>query len=460
MKLTKIAIVDDEKVLVTSLAMAFEDEGYEVESFFDGTSFLAAVESSQPDIVLLDLRLPDISGIEILERLSAGNLPVKTIMITAHGDIDTAIRAMKSGAYDFINKPFELDEMILLVAKASEELKLEGEVAHLREKILVSDGDHDLIGTSEAIEGVITQIQKVAAIPDCTILIRGESGTGKELVAKAVHNMSGVESRPFIEINCSAFPEHLLESELFGHEKGSFTDAKQRKQGLVEIADGGTLFLDEAGEIPLNLQAKLLRFIETRKFRRVGGAAQISVNVRIIAATNRNLEEMVSSGSFREDLYYRLNVIPIHIPPLRERKGDVMLLADHFIDRYSKKFGREKLILNNQAKLAFQQYSWPGNVRELKNLVERLVIMSSGHMVSVTDLPFPLQTEKNPFEKQKKTEFTKDMNLDDYLAKVEYELIQDAIVKAKGVKSDAADLLGVSRHSLKRRLQRLENEED
>lgn len=458
--MAKIAIVDDEKVLVTSLAMAFEDEGYEVETFFEGAAFLAAVEDSQPDIILLDLRLPDISGLEILDRISDKNLPAKTIMITAHGDIDTAIKAMKSGAYDFINKPFELDEMILLVQKASEEIKLEGEVEHLREKILISDGDHDLIGSSEAIDGVIQQIQKVSAIPDCTILIRGESGTGKELVAKAVHNMSGEKSRPFIEINCSAFPEHLLESELFGHERGSFTDAKQKKLGLVEIADGGTLFLDEAGELPINLQAKLLRFIETRKFRRVGGQAQISVDVRIIAATNRDLESMVQSGEFREDLYYRLNVIPIIIPPLRERKGDVMLLAEHFIERYAKKFGRERLILNNQTKLAFQSYSWPGNVRELKNLVERLVIMSSGHMVTQEDLPATMQTEKNPFEKQKKTEFTKDMNLDDYLAKVEYELIQDAIVKAKGIKSDAADLLGISRHSLKRRLQRLENDED
>jgi len=265
----KIAIVDDEKVLVTSLAMAFDDEGYEVETFYDGSSFLAAVEDSQPDIVLLDLRLPDISGLEILGRMSSKNLTAKTIMITAHGDIDTAIKAMKSGAYDFINKPFELDEMILLVQKASDELKLEGEVEHLREKILISDGDHDLIGSSAAIDGVIEQIQKVSAISDCTILIRGESGTGKELVAKAIHNMSGEKSRPFIEINCSAFPEHLLESELFGHERGSFTDAKQKKLGLVEIADGGTLFLDEAGELPVNLQAKLLRFIETRKFRRV-----------------------------------------------------------------------------------------------------------------------------------------------------------------------------------------------
>lgn len=458
--MAKIAIVDDEKVLVSSLAMAFKDEGYEVETYHEGTAFLAAVGDSQPDIVLLDLRLPDISGLEILGRISDKNLPAKTIMITAHGDIDTAIKAMKAGAYDFINKPFELDEMILLVQKASEEIKLEGEVEHLREKILVSNGDHDLIGSSEAIGGVLSQIQKVSAIPDCTILVRGESGTGKELVAKAIHNMSGDKSRPYIEINCSAFPEHLLESELFGHERGSFTDAKQRKQGLVEIADGGTLFLDEAGEIPLNLQAKLLRFIETRKFRRVGGQSQIPVDVRIIAATNRDLEAMVQKGEFREDLYYRLNVIPINIPPLRDRKSDVMLLADHFMYRYAKKFGRERLILTNQAKLAFQSYSWPGNVRELKNLVERLAIMSSSHMVTQEDLPAPMQTEKNPFEKQKKTEFSKDMNLDAYLAQVEYELIQDAIVKAKGIKSDAAELLGISRHSLKRRLQRLENDED
>lgn len=457
--MTKIAIVDDEKVLVNSLSMVFEDEGYEVETYYEGLSFLAAVEDSDPDIILLDLRLPDISGIEILGRLAEKGSKAKTVMITAHGDINTAIKAMKSGAYDFINKPFELDEMIMLVEKASDEIKLTGEVEHLRKKILVSDGEHDLIGTSDAIGDVIRQIEKVAAIPECTVLIRGESGTGKELVAKAIHNLSGSRSRPFIEINCSAFPEQLLESELFGHEKGSFTDAKQRKTGLVELADGGTLFLDETGELPIKLQAKLLRFIETRQFRRVGGAAQVSVNVRIIAATNRNLEDMVKRGLFREDLYYRLNVIPMHIPPLRERKTDVMLLTDYFLELFAKKFGRKKMILSSQSKSLFQQYIWPGNVRELKNLVERLMIMSSGEMISPDDLPGDMQLHKNPFETPKRASFSKSMNLDDYLAKIEYELIQDAIVKAKGVKSDAADLLGISRHSLKRRLQRL-NDED
>jgi two-component system response regulator AtoC len=381
-------------------------------------------------------------------------------MITAHGDIDTAIKAMKSGAYDFINKPFELDEMILLVQKANNEIKLSGEVEHLRERLFIGSQDHNIIGSSPAISKVVNLIEKVSAIEDSTILIRGESGTGKELVAKAVHNLSSDKTEPFIDINCSAFPEHLLESELFGHEKGAFTDAKSRKLGLIELADEGTLFLDEVGEFPLNLQAKLLRFLETRSFRRIGGASEIKVKVRIVAATNRNLEDMVKSGDFREDLYYRLNVIPIDVPALRDRESDMIMLAEYFTEFFAQKFGRDKLILSNQVKLIFQKYEWPGNVRELKNMIERLAIMSVSHVINPEDLPSQMLSGQVAFDKEPKAVFTKDMNLDDYLAKVEYELIQDAIVKAKGVKSEAADLLGISRHSLKRRLARLEQDKD
>jgi len=453
----KIAIVDDEKVLVNSLAIVFEEEGYDVRPFYDGTSFLSVIEKDyDPDIIILDLRLPDMSGIEILRELQTKNVSAKTIMVTAHGDIDTAIKAMKKGAYDFINKPFELDEMILLVQKASNEIKLSGEIEHLRSKILIEGGEHNFIATSASMKNVVHQVERLSAIDESLVLVLGESGTGKELVAKALHNLGGDKTKPFIEINCSAFPEHLLESELFGHEKGAFTDAKQKKLGLVELADGGSLFLDEVGELSLNLQAKLLRFLETRSFRRVGGGNKIKVKLRIIAATNRNLEAMVASGDFREDLFYRLNVIPIMIPPLRERSDDILILADHFSQMFSKKFGRDKLIFSNPAKSAFMSYGWPGNVRELKNLIERLVIMSVDQVITTEDLPPAIQGAKTPFEKQAKPAFSKDMNLDDYLAKVEYELIQDAIVKAKGVKSDAADLLGISRHSLKRRLQRIE----
>ncbi|WP_022850723.1 sigma-54-dependent transcriptional regulator [Limisalsivibrio acetivorans] len=450
-----IAIVDDEKVLVNSLSIALTDEGYSVQSYHNGTDFLSALPGISPDIVLLDLRLPDMSGLEILDRLDTSTMQV--IMITAHGDMDSAINAMKSGAYDFINKPFELDEIILLAEKAYQEMRLTSEVEHLRRRNV--EGLHQIVGESTPVAELLSQLERLGNIPECTVLVRGESGTGKELVAKAVHTLGGGEETPFIDINCSAFPEHLLESELFGHEKGAFTDAKEKKVGLIEMADGGTLFLDEIGEFPLPLQAKLLRFLESKTFRRVGGNREINVSVRIVAATNRDLERSIREGEFREDLYYRLNVIPVFVPPLREREGDVLLLAEHFLQEYAKRFGRERLILSGGVKNIFSNYAWPGNVRELKNLIERLVIMSANHVIDVGQLP-PEMQKSAVSEPSVKRPFSADMNLDVYLAKIEYELIQDAIIKAKGVKSEAAKLLGISRHSLKRRLQRLGQEDE
>lgn len=452
-----IAIVDDEKILVNSLSIAFKDEGHHVCEFYNGIDFLQSLDTNIPEIVLLDLRLPDVSGLEILEKLKKRNIGLKCIMITAHGDINSAIKAMKAGAYDFVNKPFELDEIMMLVDKASNDIRVKDEIAHLRERNFNSSGTC-IIGESQSVKEMINSIQKIGIIEDCTVLVRGESGTGKELVAKAIH---GVEDNagPFIEINCSAFSEHLLESELFGHEKGAFTDAKSRKTGLIELADNGTLFLDEIGELSPNLQAKLLRFLEMRKFRRVGGNNEIKVKLKIVAATNRDLEASIRDKSFRKDLFYRLNVVPINVPLLKERGSDVLILAEYFIDMFAVKFSKEKLILSSQVQNIFVSYAWPGNVRELKNLIERLVIMSSSHKVNLENLPIEMSLSPGVLNNNYDIDEETELDLDSYLANIEYELIQDAIIKAKGIKFEAAKLLGISRHSLKRRLQRLENED-
>ncbi len=452
--MAQIAIIDDEKVLVNSLEIAFKDK-FDVRCFYNGKDFIASIGEIAPDVILLDIRLPDYNGIDILKKIKKSLPDTNVIMITAHGDINTAIESMKNGAFDFINKPFDLNEMIISVNKAIDDLKLKNEISHLRSKAVYDTGT-SIIGESKAIKDLLENIRKISVIEDCNILIRGESGTGKELVAKEIHKLQSPDNKPFIDINCSAFPENLLESELFGYEKGAFTDAKNKKTGLIELADGGTLFLDEIGEMPVNLQAKLLRFIETRKFRRLGGSKEINVKLKLISATNKNLEESIKNKTFRQDLFYRLNVLLIHVPPLRERGNDILLLANYFLDDFAKKFGRKPLKFDEKSIQLLQEYHWPGNVRELKNLIERIVIMHSGSIITPNQLPSEI-SKKNFNPIQNKIDFEPDnFNLDRYLEKIEYEMIRQALIDSKGVKTEAAKLLGISRHSLKRKISRLQ----
>ncbi|BAI80863.1 two-component system, NtrC family, response regulator [Deferribacter desulfuricans SSM1] len=450
-----IAIVDDEKLLVTTLKNLFEDEGYIVHTFEKGKEFLSKVDILNFDILLLDLKLPDCFGIDLLKFIKSQNKEIITIVITAHGDVSSAINAIKLGAYDFVTKPFDLDEMLLLVKRAIDEQKLKSEVTLLRERIYGHPDDVRILGESEQILKLLNEIEEVAKT-DSSVLIFGESGTGKELVAQYIHKKSKRKKESFIDINCATIAENLLEVELFGYEKGAFTDAKMKKIGLIELCDGGTLFLDEIGEMPLSLQPKLLRFLENKKFRRVGGNSDIQVDVRIVAATNRNLNQLVKEGAFREDLYFRLNVFPIYVPPLRERGNDIILLAEHFLNYYSKKFGKKVYNFTNAVKQSFLEYHWPGNVRELKNLIERLVILSKKDVIDIDDLPpdiFSGKPEKRIKEKIKSDNF---LDLDTKVLLFERELILDALIKAKGNKSEAAKLLGVSRYALLRKIKKYE----
>jgi len=446
-----ILIADDEKVLAQSLAMLFQDEGHQVAIALTGTTALAAAEANPPDVLLLDLRLPDYSGLDVLQKIKKQLPEVMVVMMTAHGDTATVVEAVKRGAFHYVNKPFELDEITLLVNKALEQQKLKEEVAFLRERRESASGLEGMVGQCPAMGNVFERIRLVAKAGDSAVLVTGESGTGKELVAGALHRLSDRQEQAFAEVNCAAIPENLLESELFGHEKGAFTDAQTRKKGLVELAQNGTLFLDEIGEMPLHLQAKLLRFLEKKSFRRVGGTVDLQVNARIIAATNRNLSEQVKLRKFREDLYYRLNVIPVHLPPLRERGEDVLILAEYFLGLFSQRLGQPRKQLAPATEDAFMAYSWPGNIRELKNIIERLVILCPSQVVPVEQLPAEIVYSDNPVNHAHGHGF----NIDDHLLSLERQLILEALANAQGKKTLAAELLGISRHAFKRKLQKL-----
>lgn len=377
-----ILVIDDEEGIRDSLRGILEDEGYEVITSESAEEGLRMIDEHSPDLVLLDIWLSGMDGIEALKRIRDRRPSVPVIMISGHGTIELAVKAAKLGAYDFLEKPLSLERVIITVKRAIEKAVLEGTLRAIKEDL---EERQRFIGESQVIKHLKTQIELVAP-SGSIVLITGESGSGKELVAREIHNHSPRHKGPFIEVNCAAIPKELIESELFGHEKGSFTGAIERKKGKFELADGGTLFLDEIGDMSKEAQAKVLRVIETKEFQRVGGAKNIKVDVRIIAATNKDLEEEVKRGNFREDLFYRLNVIPIRVPPLRERKEDIPLLAEHFLQLIAEQFGRPKKRVSEDAMKALMEYHWPGNVRELKNLIERLVIMSSGEIITEEDI--------------------------------------------------------------------------
>jgi two-component system response regulator AtoC len=394
MKRSKLLVVDDEHLIRWSLEQNLKKQGYEVVTAATGEDALRYVREEQPDLVLLDIQLPGISGIDVLEKIKEHDEEIIVIMVTAQGGLETAVNAMRLGAYDYVSKPFNLDELSIIVRKALESSDLKQEVVRLRSE--VKKTAPNIIGNSRHMKQLMEVLDKVARSEASTVLVQGESGTGKELVAKWIHYSSSRAEKPFIAINCAAVPATLLESELFGHEKGAFTDAKLTKKGLFELADGGTVFLDEIGDMEMGMQAKLLRFLEDRSFRRIGGGRVFTVDVRIISATNKDLQKSMEDKSFRNDLYYRLQVIPIFLPALRERKDDIIPLATHFINLYNKDFNKKVQGIAAMAERMMLDYSWPGNVRELKNVIERAIILGNDETLLLEHLPLELVAKASP----------------------------------------------------------------
>jgi len=449
----KILVIDDEEFITRSLKQHFEKEECEVFTAANGEDGIEIFKAEAPDIVVLDLNMPGMGGIEALRIIRNLSSDVIIIIITAHGDIETAVSTIKIGAYDFVEKPFELDRISVLIKKALETVHLKREVTFLREEKFDTYSFNNFIGESLVMKDVIALAKKVAASDANTILIQGESGTGKSLLSRAIHYHSARASQPFVEITCTAIPEALIESELFGYEKGSFTDAKVSKKGLFEVASGGTIYLDEIGDIKLSTQAKLLRVLEEKTFKRVGGLKDIKVNVRIVATTNKkDLEAAVREGDFRADLYYRLKVFPIYLLPLRERREDIIPLAMHHINRFNKEFKKNVKSISPDAVKLLLNYPWHGNARELRNVVERICILED------TDIIYPrhLPSEIVDFVDSGAGEGTSIALPSEGLSlkNVEKDLIVQALKKADHNQTKAARLLGISRDALRYKMQK------
>ena len=445
-----ILIVDDEKTLRFTLAEAMGDEGYETHEASNGTQAMAHLRERRVDVVLLDLKLKESGedGIVILKRIKKDFPEVEVIMMTAYGKFDHAVAATKAGCYQFIGKPFQLDQIKMVVKAALENASLRHEVEVLKRGVQGRYPTDQVVGESAGIREVMDTVEKVARSKS-TLLLRGETGTGKEVIAKHIHRSSDVSEGPFVAINCTAVPEHLLESQLFGHEKGSFTDAKARKKGDFELADQGTLFLDEIGDMAPSLQAKLLRVLETGAIRRVGGVVDVAVQVRVIAATHKDLEQEVSDGRFREDLYYRLDVVRIPIPPLRERRDDILPLIRFFLDHFNQEMGRAVQGFSKEAETALVNYRWPGNVRELRNVVERTVLLSQSSTAEASMLPLRILAPSDP--PGGTLPAASDQSLWS-LADWEKYGISLALRRFEGNKTRAADALGVSRQTLRSKI--------
>jgi len=450
-----VLIIEDEEGVRSALAKRLKMHGCAADVASSGAEGLKRLSEGGTDLVLLDYRLPDADGLELLERIRRQWPDVLTIMMTAYANAEVAVAAMRLGACDYVSKPFILDEMMVVVDKALEAKRLRTEVERLRTRDIEEFGFDRLIARSPKILEIVNLLKHLAESEARTILLQGESGTGKDLAAKVVHFQSPRAARPFMNITCTALPETLLESELFGHEKGAFTDARQQKQGLFELADGGTIFLDEIGDMPPTLQAKLLRFLEEQAFRRLGGTKDIRVDVRIIAATNRNLRSLVADGRFREDLFYRLNVFPVTLPPLRDRPEDVPLLAEHFVRQYNREFRKEVAGIDPAAHAAMQAYDWPGNVREVKNVIERAMLLVQGSRLTLDDLPTEL---KDPAAATVSADGPTTViefgpkGVD--IREVERLLVRRALEQTRGNQSRAAALLHISRDQLRYRMQK------
>jgi DNA-binding NtrC family response regulator len=445
----RILVVEDDTTLRLSLVDLMHRQGYGVDPAEDGGSAVRLFGSRNYDLVLLDLRLPDMNGLDVMKALRESDDQVPVVVMTAYPEVRTAIACLKAGAYDYINKPFELDDLRELVRRALETRRLKREVERLRISAPQAGPIEGMIGGSPAFAAMLDVTRKIAAASRVPVLIRGESGTGKERVAQAIHSLSPRAAGPWVTLNCSALAEGLLESEMFGHEKGAFTDAKSAKHGLLELADGGTLFLDEVGDLALSLQPKLLRAIETQSFRRVGGQKELRVDVRFVAATNRDLNAMVRTGAFREDLYYRLNVGSIDIPPLRARREDILPLARHFLDEAGRVMGMHDPRLDLRVGPLLENYSWPGNARELRNVMERALILSGGAPVLETHLPKEIVSAPASAAAAERILREKDLLT---LAEIERQHIRRAIEACRGNKTHAAKLLGITRLTLRTKI--------
>jgi two-component system, NtrC family, response regulator AtoC len=441
-----ILIVDDEDLIRWSLRERLQTDGYDILEAGTGKAALEQFKTGV-DLVLLDYRLPDLDGLSILRELKKLDPEILVILLTSFVSVETAVEAMKLGAFHFANKPFNLDEIAATVGRALETTRLRREVKQLRANEARPYSLRAIVGESETIESLRQMVAKVAASPASTVLLTGESGTGKDLVAKTIHYSSARSLRPFMNITCSALPEQLLESELFGHERGAFTDARLQKRGLLESADGGTVFLDEIGEMVPGLQAKLLRFLEEKSFKRVGGAADIHVDVRVVAATNRNLEEQVAKGGFRSDLYYRLNVLPIRLPALREHAEDIPYLVSFFVDMFNQEFKKRVTGVSAAAGALLKTYGWPGNVRELRNVVERAMLLAEGDQLEAHDFGAlkPGVSPGDPFELPA-------AGVD--LEELERSLVAQALRRAGGNQTKAAGLLGINRDQIRYRIEK------
>ena len=431
----KILIVDDERIVRDSLKHWFEDEGYSIETAEDGQIALKKFDKGKYDLMLLDMKMPGMSGLELLEKVKKIDVDVIVILITAFASVPTAIQALKLGAYDYVTKPVDPDELNHLVKNALEKKKLKSENVALKEKIDELILPSNLVGESEQMKKIFDLVNTVAQT-DTTVMIRGESGTGKELIAKAIHLNSKRKYFPIITVNCGALSETLLESELFGHEKGAFTGANWRHKGKFEMADGGTIFLDEIGAVSPKMQVELLRVIESKKFNRVGGNEIISSDFRVVAATNEPIENMVKEGRFREDLYYRLNVFSVNIPPLRERKKDIPILAEYFLKKFCATMNKNLRKISDKAMEFLCEYSWPGNVRELENAIERAVVVGRSSEILIEDLPF------NKSNIEDKADSTVP------LAEVEKNYIEKVLLSNNWNISRSADVLGIDRVTL------------
>ena len=443
-----ILVVDDDPGVRESFRLMLEDD-YEVLDAGDGATALEVLRVTQVDLVLLDIRLPEADGIEVLERIKALDEGVEVVLATAVKTVRTAVAAMKLGAFDYLTKPFEEDELLAVVRRALEKRSLEREVAFLRGELARTHDVEEIVGRHPAMQKLQRVIGQVAPT-SATVLITGESGTGKELVARAIHRQGPRRDKPFVPVNPAAIAETLIESELFGHEKGAFTGAYQRKLGKFELAQGGTLFLDEIGALKPELQAKLLRVLQEREIERVGGTRPIRIDVRVVAATNANLDAAVARGAFREDLYYRLNVVPIHVPPLRERADDIPLLVEHFVRHLAQAFNRPVEGVSPEALAALRQYRWRGNVRELQNIIERCVVLAEGPTIQLNDLPLDILLP----EHRTRVRAADKLPLKDATEQFERQIILRVLERVKGNQSEAARILGVHRNSLKRLLAR------